>query len=457
MPGPWEKYQQESDANAGPWQKYQQPAGAAPPQHWSESLGLNKTPWLSPPVDFAEGVLSGAASTVFNGGDLIRRAIGMKRVIDNPEVKQAMTAPDSIPGQAGKFVEQGAEFAIPGSVAAKAGKVAKLGVLARAGIEGATAAGVAATQTGGNPAATATAGVLGAAGPAVGAGVEALGKSGAAQKLYQSALKPSWSMVKKEGLDMLDTGLKEQIPISAKGLEMVGNKIDDIRKEISSGIQMHAGAGRTVDTAKVLSSLDDLEKFYRNTAAPQEALDTLQGIRDQFQKYHGQQIPVDVAQQIKINTYQELKKSYGQMATAKIEGLKQVARGLKEQISVVFPEIAGLNEQQSKLLGLDDALYRAVWRIDNHQIMGIGSPLAASAGHAVMGGPGAVAGLVGKFVLDDPGIKSRLAIALSKAGSVAPSAEVNKGMLLLRSGLEDAVSSNARSSQTFQPATVPAQ
>ena len=322
-----------------------------------------------------------------------------------------------------------------------------LGLLVRMGAEGLAAGGVSALQSGGNPGATVAGTVAGAAGPAVGA---ALGAAGGAiansripQKLYQSALKPTWSMVKKEGLGMLDTGIKNQIPVSAEGLGMVEGRINDIRKQISQGIEAHAANGRTVDTSEVLKSLDGLEDFYKNTAAPQEALDTIQGIRDQFQEYHGKTIPLDQAQQIKINTYQELKNSYGQMASAKVEGLKQVARGLKEQISSVFPEISDLNGEQSKLLDLDNALYRSVWRIENHQMMGIGSPLAASAGHALMGGPGAAAAFTGKLLLDDPTLKSKLAIGLSKMGVQNAPDLVSMRLAALKGSIEKAASSLA--------------
>lgn len=251
---------------------------------------------------------------------------------------------------------------------------------------------------------------------------------------------------------MLDTGLKEQIPVSSEGLKMVEQRITDIQGEITKGIERHAAQGRTVDTANILKAMDGLEDFYRNTAAPEKSLKILDELRFQFGQYHGQQIPIDVAQKIKVNTYQELKAAYGEMANAKVEGLKQVARGLKDEISSVFPEIAGLNERQSELIGLDEALTRAVWRIENHQLMGIGSGIAGAAGGAIAGGPGAAGAFVSKLLMDDPVVKSKLAIALAKAGTTNAPKLVNMRMAALRGAMEKAASAVAASHGQSTPA-----
>lgn len=455
MPAPWEKYQTPA-APSGPWQSYGStpdlvaPAPAVSARPISEALKSNPiTNWtVAPVLDFLEGIGAGVLSTARGASQ-----IAHKLAPAIPEVPESLAqAPPSLSGSAGKLAEQTAEFMVPAGAVSKATRGAHL--LLRMGAEGLAAGSVAALQSGGQPGPTAAAAIAGTAGPAVGAGIKAAaGKMEIAKRLYQSAAKPTWGMVKKEGTEMIETGLKEGVPVSSEGLRMVEGRIDDLRKEISNGIQLRAMQGKTVDTSKVLSTLDDLEEFYKNTAAPEDALQTLKSIRDEFTAYHGTQIPVDKAQQIKINTYALLKKSYGEMKSAKIEGLKQVARGLKEEISSVFPEIANLNERQSKLLGLEDTLYRAVWRIENHQMMGIGSPLAATAGHALMGGPGAVVGFVGKLMLDDPTLKSKLAISLTRAGVPAAGRVVSARIAALKASMQEAASKLTES----QPLPMPAQ
>lgn len=171
MPGPWEKYAVQQTAK--PWEKYGgAPAtpksdGVAWPQEGefaAQQAGFGKTFG-----DLARGATAGLASTVFQGGDIIRRGLGMERVIDRPEVQEAMTAPDSIPGTIGKYGEQALEFAVPLSKLTKA--TAGMGLIKRMGVEAAGGAGVAAVQSGGDPVATVAGGVLGGTVPAVGAGL----------------------------------------------------------------------------------------------------------------------------------------------------------------------------------------------------------------------------------------------------------------------------------------------
>ena len=60
-------------------------------------------------------------------------------------------------------------------------------------------------------------------------------------------------------------------------------------------------------------------------------------------------------------------------------------------------------------------------RIDNHDLMGIGTPIAAGAAHAATGsGAAAVVAGVLKGMLDNPSVKSRLAFAINKAQSMNP-------------------------------------
>jgi hypothetical protein len=62
--------------------------------------------------DLAVGAGKGAASTVFHGGDLIRRATGMQRVIQDPDV-QALITPTSTAQKIGFGGEQAGEFIVP--------------------------------------------------------------------------------------------------------------------------------------------------------------------------------------------------------------------------------------------------------------------------------------------------------------------------------------------------------
>lgn len=177
-------------------------------------------------ADFGKGALSGAASTVFHGGDLLRRATGQPRVINNPDVQQLITPPDSMAGKAGQLAEQGAEFLIPGGAISSGAKAVEgvtagmraaplINAGARALMEGAGAAGIAGAQTGGDPdqmkRAGLTAGAVSAAMPVAGAvarkvGPAILGKTtGAGEESIRvaadSANRPAFETAMRGGTD----------------------------------------------------------------------------------------------------------------------------------------------------------------------------------------------------------------------------------------------------------------
>jgi hypothetical protein len=142
---------------------------AAKPQTWAQRLGFTD-PRVTGMLDLAEGMAAGAASTVYHGGDLVRRLTGEERIIDRPEVQRAMTAPPSPMGTVGKVGEQIAEAVIPGTALTKGLKGAPL--LTRIGAEAALGGGQAALQTGGDPFATGLGVVTGGAGAGLGGYLE---------------------------------------------------------------------------------------------------------------------------------------------------------------------------------------------------------------------------------------------------------------------------------------------
>lgn len=140
------------------------PVSAPSAQHPHARLGQQV-------IDAAKGVGAGAASTLFHGGDLIRRGLGMERVIERPEVQQAMTPPSSVGGNIGFYGEQAAEFGVP---LARIAKVTKgLPILQRMAGEAAASAGVAGIQSGGDTTSMGVSAALGGALPVVTKGMGA--------------------------------------------------------------------------------------------------------------------------------------------------------------------------------------------------------------------------------------------------------------------------------------------
>jgi hypothetical protein len=245
---------------------------------------------------------------------------------------------------------------------------------------------------------------------------------------YESALKPSTTLSDADRAAMVKTGLENSIPVSRGGLETLSNRIDDLNNAIKGEIAKDPN--RPISTVPAIRNLKSVRDQFSNQVTPQPDLAEIQQVQNNFltnPKIAPQgagpgpsSLPASEAQAMKTGTYRALgDKAYGELKGANIEAQKSLARGLKDEIATQFPEIGNLNAAESKLLDLQPALERAVARKGNHQLFGIGTPISAAATEALTGSGklAAVAGVL-KAVLDDPFVKSRLAIAISKGGNI---------------------------------------
>lgn len=241
------------------------------------------------------------------------------------------------------------------------------------------------------------------------------------ERLYQSALKPSPALAAGKVQGMVRAGLDNSVPVSAAGVEKLGGLISDLGDKVRSEIQAGSTAGATVDPFKVATRLSDTSKRFASQVNPEADLNAIGESGNEFLRNNPEPIPAVAAQDLKSGTYTSLKdKAYGEQKSATVEAQKALARGIKEELENQFPEIKGLNAQQGQAASLQKALTRAVQRIDNHQLFGLGTPLAAAAGGAVAGGPGAIVLGILKHVIDQPAMKSQLAYTLARAGKGIP-------------------------------------
>jgi hypothetical protein len=242
------------------------------------------------------------------------------------------------------------------------------------------------------------------------------GMQGKAADLYQSALKPSNAKNAPNPANLVKTGLDNGIPVSQGGLDKLSSLIDDYNVKIADEVK---NSPAMVNKYKVASRLNDTYDAFKTQVNPTSDINAIADSGNEFLGTQPAQIPAADAQALKVGTYRQLKgKAYtGELKSASIESQKALARGIKEELNQAIPELAGLNAEESRLLGLEPALEKAVNRINNHQAVGIGTPIAAGAAKAVSGS-GAVGVVTGvmKAVLDNPNVKSRLATALYRAG-----------------------------------------
>lgn len=155
------------------------------------------------PIDFNKDVTGGqrasVAQFIYGGGDLIRRALGMERIYDKPEVQEAMKAPESWAGTAGKISGDIGLTAVPGMGISGAGRAAGLGLAGRLGLEAAAGGSIAGVQSAGDPYETAKGAALGGI---LGEGLPwAVGKAAPGFRRWWGG--PPKTMTNQEGADVL--------------------------------------------------------------------------------------------------------------------------------------------------------------------------------------------------------------------------------------------------------------
>lgn len=252
--------------------------------------------------------------------------------------------------------------------------------------------------------------------------------AGVPERLYESALKPGTTIPLAEREAMVKTGLQQGLPVSKGGMDKLGDLVNDLNNKIKA--QIAQDPSRPVNTVPALRNLDSVRGKFANQVTPQPDMAEIAQVESNFLNNPKVQpqgagpspgsLPASEAQAMKSGTYQALgSKAYGEVKGAAIESQKALARGLKEEIANQFPEINDLNARESQLLDLGPVLERAVSRAGNHQLISLGTPIAATSGGVLFGSAklGAAIGAM-KMVLDNPMVKSHLAIALSKGANI---------------------------------------
>jgi hypothetical protein len=270
-----------------------------------------------------------------------------------------------------------------------------------------------------------------------------------APAMYQSALKPPVTAALEKTAGMVSSGLENKVPISASGIEKIGSLIDNLNQKVTDTIASQPG--KTINKFAVTSRLADTADTLSKQVNPSKDLSTVAKAGNEFLQTQPGAIPAADAQAVKVGTYKQIAAKYGQMGVAQVEAEKALARGIKEELANAFPELNQLNSAESKLLDLQPALERAVSRSGNHQLVGIGTPIAGgAAGIATGSAPVAAAVAAMKAIVDNPNVKSHLAIAIYTA-----SKDAGKAMTMAQATAKVAAYSSALSRAIQSKGLVP--
>lgn len=269
-------------------------------------------------------------------------------------------------GAAGKGIQQAVEQAgeigpairdVASNVTAGYGKASASG-FAKGAAEGTVAAGKEAAIQG------AAEGV----GSAVGQGLKAAGPW-----LMQKALKPTATMLKEYGTtasELATTLLREGVNVTEGGVAKLQRLFEATNQDIAAAVAGAKGQiGKKSVAARALTTANRLAQ-QTNPAKDLKAVgETVSEFLD-HPVYSGPTLTVPEAQAMKIGTYRQIGKKYGEVSSAEIETQKSLARGLKEEIADEVPGIAGLNTRDSELMAALDAVGRRAALAGNRDPVG---------------------------------------------------------------------------------------
>lgn len=250
-------------------------------------------------------------------------------------------------------------------------------------------------------------------GKVVKAGAKALPKDLPA-RMYERTAKWSTTLDDAERASLTETALAYGLPPSAKGVDKLHSIIRDLNGHIDDLIKTADASGKTVPRSAIYKHLKKLrqESGGLNIDAPAnlKAIDRIVG---RFEEYAKTALPERLSasqlQKFKKSTYDLINWDAKHLQGTPIREatLKAVARGAKEGVEQVAPNVKEINAALSDLYELQPHLQRVASRLGNRQVIplsapgevGLGTALGAYAGGptgaAVGGGFGTLAALSG--------------------------------------------------------------
>lgn len=399
------------------------------------------------------GMAKGVGSSLLGGAQVLTKGLERSGILpqgtSNNETAQFLrekVTPKTTQEKTGFAIEQLGEFLVPiaqeqklySAVANNIGKLPKAGQFA---VKLATSAGLGAAdfgvrtaiQTGGNENEIKKAATIGGIFSGLGSILEqsaplVLKK---ARDFYQSAIKPSTSKKAPSQAGIVETGLQEGIVLSEGGVQKVADTVDDLENALGEAIDKAAGItrdstgkvvskakiGATIKVKKLQSFVEEAKSFFSDitdVAFADKAVKDIESVYKNFSRRYGNDIPIEVAQQLKVKTGQWLRRAYGELSSPILEANKQLVRGLKEGIVAEAPVVGDINARLKSLYEFDEALSRARGRIKNLNLLGLGTKVI---GAGVGGKTGAILAAINEIV-GGPTVKSLTAIQLYKIGKL---------------------------------------
>jgi hypothetical protein len=354
---------------------------------------------IDAPLGLLQGAAKGAASTGVGIGAIARKVAGLPPL--PADTFKADTEANGIGQGTGKFLEQAAEFAIPGGAVGKAAK--GLGLAARAGAQAGTAGLIGAAQSGGDPTATAVSAGLGGAGelagPALGKAKQLLGNRAPTLQNYAESFGNATSKQKEKISSAIDL-------LKADGIKPTGD-IHEMQSAIKDRVQDLSNAYNAVPPAvkaREVPAQDVINKLRAQQAAYSQkgvVLDDAahNAIESQIQKVEAMGRAgggkVDVNDLIKLKQTANNKTSFSS-ADWEHEVWGKVGNVYRSTANQVAPEMKPLNQAWQKYADLEKEIDKNVLQGKGTTKSGLDALLNRAASHGVGASVGAsIGGAVG--------------------------------------------------------------
>lgn len=241
------------------------------------------------------------------------------------------------------------------------------------------------------------------------------------QRMYQSSISPPPSWGKEKIGRLVNAGMEEGIPASEYGFHKTGEAWKQLNADIENVIG--SDPAKPVDPVQAVAGLNELRLKWTMGSGDPAFLRQIDEVEKNFLARHPT-LTGDSAQDAKKALYQEVRLQnpnawdVTKPLPLDLQAKQSIAAGLKEQLETLYPGIKEMNAKEGALIELERALNRFVAREGNKRISSYFGPLAAAGTYGVTHSPQAAAGVFAASLLrnafEDPAVKSRLAIVLSK-------------------------------------------
>ncbi|MBT8146488.1 MAG: hypothetical protein KJN90_06505 [Gammaproteobacteria bacterium] len=248
------------------------------------------------------------------------------------------------------------------------------------------------------------------------------------RELWESAIKPSTVMDYRDRAKVADTALRERLMPTKGGMAKLRRTKEVVYGKVLDLIEEADATGRKFTPGELSNEVRKLQAEWKKSSSPGSAgnVASLRKFMNKWdldlkrQKKRGERDSLEFTpsevQQIKQDLYKEI--NYDKLNQKGVRAVEEtqaaLARGAKNRLEEMSPELAATNRRWGDLADLEPILERAQGRISNRDVMGIGVGVNTAGGGAFGGMPGAAAAGTAAF-LDRPLVKAMRAQRLYDA------------------------------------------